>query len=134
MRRPTVSSLLATLLLASCGGDDAAMTEPDRDPAISEALDQPIMVDPDLVGQNRANSAAELPTHDGSLPAIDNNPAAISTARAEALELVGGPGRMKKAPDARETSGKLPAGAALTVAARAAAAPGTNPSCAERAQ
>jgi hypothetical protein len=86
------------------------------------------MVDPDLVGQNRANSAAALPSHDASLPTVDSNPEAIAAARTEALRLVGGPGRMRKAPEAREVSGSLPADAALTIAARASTR------CAERVE
>ena len=106
------------LLFASCGEEPLA-TEPEDDPALSGALAEPIMVDPDLVGQNRANSAASLPSHDASLPTVDANPEAIAAARAEALSLVGGPGRMKKAPEPHEVSGPLPA--TLTAAARASA-------------
>jgi hypothetical protein len=98
MRLPIAMLLPVSLLLTGCGGDDAAVTVPDVDPALAAALAEPIMVDLDLVGQNRANSAADLPTHDTSRPTIDNNPQAISTARAEALEMVGGPGRMQNAP------------------------------------
>jgi len=104
------------------------VTEPEDDPALSGALNEPIMVDPDLVGQNRANSAASLPSHDDSLPTIDAGPEAIAAARTEALRLVGGPGRMKKAPEPREVSGQLPADAALTIAARASTR------CAERVE
>jgi hypothetical protein len=128
MRKFTGFLLLTSALLAGCGGDEAVTTEPDDDPALSGALNEPIMVDPDLVGQNRANSAASLPSHDDSLPTIDANPEAVAAARAEALRLVGGPGRMKKAPEPREVSGPLPAGAALTIAARAST------QCAERVE
>jgi hypothetical protein len=129
MRRPIDPFLLATLLLlAGCGSDEPAMGEPEEDPALAAALGEQIMVDPDLVGQNRANSAAAMPSADGSLPTVDNNPEAIASARAEALRLVGGPGRMKKAPEAREVAGTLPS--ALTAAAQAAA----DGNCAERAQ
>jgi hypothetical protein len=41
---------------------------------------------------------------------------------------------MKKAPEARDVSGRLPPGAALTAAARAAAAPAGDADCAERAE
>jgi hypothetical protein len=109
MRRPIAPFLLVSLLLAGCGGNDAAVTVPDIDPALSAALAEPLLVDLDLVGQNRANSAADLPTRDGSLPTNDDNPVAIAAARAEALELVGGPGRMQSAPAAREGSAN-PAG------------------------
>jgi hypothetical protein len=132
--KPFLAAAGAAMLLAGCSGDEAPVAEPEDDPALGAALREQITVDPDLVGQNRANSAAALPTEDGSLPTVDANPQAISSARAEALGLVGGPGRMKKAPEAREVSGPLAAGAALTAAARAAAAPGGDAGCAERAQ
>jgi hypothetical protein len=75
---------------------------PDDDPALAAALAGPILVDPDLVGQNRANSAVALPSHDGSLPSVDAGPEVIAAARDEALELVGGPGRMRQAPEPGE--------------------------------
>jgi hypothetical protein len=127
MRTFTGLLLVASALLAGCSEEPAA-TEPEGDPALSGALNEPIMVDPDLVGQNRANSAAALPSHDASLPTVDSNPEAIAAARTEALRLVGGPGRMRKAPEAREVSGSLPADAALTIAARASTR------CAERVE
>lgn len=125
--------LIAALLLAGCG-EDAAVTEREDDPALTNALGEQIMVDPDLVGQNRANSAAAMPSQDGSLPTLDNNPEALIAARSEALRLVGGLGSMKKAPEPREADGALPADAALTAAARAAAAPRANADCAEHVQ
>ena len=120
----------AALLLTSCGADRPAPIEPDRDPILARALGEPIMIDPDLVEQNRANSAAVLPSHDGSLPMVDRNPEAIAAARAEALHWVGGPGEMRKAPIARQVDGALPDGAALTAAARAAASPNASTGCA----
>ncbi len=134
---PRLSVLAAGAVLALAGcADREERAEPlgDDDPALSAALADPIMIDPDLAGQNRANSAAALPSQDGSLPTVDNNREAIAAARADALKLVGGPGRMRKAPEPREVAGALPAGASLTAAARAAAAPGADASCAERAE
>jgi hypothetical protein len=127
MRKLTGILLLASALLSSCS-EEPAVTQPEDDPALGGALAEPILVDPDLVGQNRANSAASLPSHDASLPTVDANPEAIAAARADALRLVGGPGRMKKAPESRELAGALPADAALMVAARASAR------CADRAE
>jgi hypothetical protein len=125
----------AALALAGCA-DREQPAEPvgDDDPALSRALADPIMIDPDLAAQNRANSAAALPSQDGSLPTVDNNPEAIAAARADALKLVGGPGRMRKAPEPREVAGELPGSASLTAPARAAAAPGVDASCAARAE
>lgn len=137
-QRLHISALLiagVALLLVACGGlDDRAPLESERDPALANALGEPIMVDPDLVGLNRANSAAAMPPQEGFLPTLDNHPEAVAAARAEALQLVGGPGRLRKAPDPRESDGSLPAGTALTAAARAAAAPHIGSECAEQAQ
>ncbi len=107
---------------------------PEQDPALSQALNEPIMIDGDLNGQNRANSAAALPSQDGSLPTIDSGPEALAAARDEALRLVGGPGRMQSAPPAEAASAALPEAAALTASARAAAAPRANADCVERVE
>src|SRR5688572_20863066 len=134
--RSGILAAIAALLLAGCGwfGDDAEETVREDDPATTAALRDQITVDPDLAGQNRADSAAFVPSGDGSVPTVDRGAGAISGARAEALELVGGPGKMEKAPDPRAVEGEQPAGATLTAAARAAAAPGDQGDCAARAQ
>ncbi len=131
---PFLHAAGAALLLAGCGTEQPARFEPERDPALTAALAEPLMIDPDLVGQNRANSAAAMPSHDGSLPTIDRNPEAIAAARAEASRLVGGSGEMRRAPAARVVEGALPADAALTAAARAAASPNADAECAARAE
>lgn len=130
---PFLHAAGAALLLAGCGTEQPARFEPESDPALTAALAEPLMIDPDLVGQNRANSAAAMPSHDGSLPTIDRNPEAIAAARAEASRLVGGSGEMRRAPAARVVEGALPADAALTAAARAAASPNADAECAARA-
>lgn|SRR5690606_15100608 len=124
----------AVLVLAGCSGNEPAPIERERDPATTLALGDQILIDPDLVGQNRANSAAALPSLDGSVPIVDNNPETIAAARADALRLVGGPGQMAKAPEPREAQGSIPAAAALTAAARAAASPRAGSDCAGRAE
>lgn len=132
--RSGILAVCAALLLAGCGwfGDEAEEPAREADPATSGALGDPIMYDPDLAGQNRADSAAFIPSGDGSVPTIDHNAEAIAAARSEALRLVGGPGKMEKAPEPREVAGALPEDATLTAAARAAAAPGGNGDCAAR--
>ena len=131
-----IVALGAALLLAGCGwfGSDAEKPVREEDPATTGALGDQIMVDPDLAGQNRADSAAFVPSGDGSVPTVDGNAEAIAAARADALRIVGGPAKMQKAPVPREVAGALPADAALTAAARAAAVPGGNGDCAARAQ
>src|SRR5688572_23209233 len=134
--RSRILAASAALLLAGCGwfGGDAEEPAREEDPATTGALGDQILYDPDLAGQNRADSAAFVPSGDGSVPTVDGGAAAIAAARADALRLVGGPGKMQKAPEPREIAGNLPADAALTAAARAAAAPGGNGDCAARAQ
>ncbi len=126
----------AALMLAGCGwfggGTDEAVRE--EDPATTDALGDQIMYDPDLAGQNRADSAAFVPSGNGSVPTVDGDAQAIAAARADALRIVGGPGKMQKAPQPREVTRALPADAALTAAARAAAAPGGNGDCAARVE
>lgn len=117
------ATLAACTMLAGCrGGEHSAELVRDDDPALSGALGEPLMTDPDLAAMNRANSAASLPSQDGSLPTIDNSAEMIAAARSDALALVGGPGKMRQAPGARELDGSRPA------------APAGNADCAELAQ
>ena len=60
----------AALLLAGCGwfGGDTEEPVREEDPATTGALGDQIMFDPDLAGQNRADSAAFVPSGDGSVP------------------------------------------------------------------
>lgn len=133
MSRRTLALLAPLAILAACSKEEAPPQKPEDDPAMTGALGDQIMVDPDLVGQNRAANAAVVSSGDGSIPVEDSSPEAIAAARSEALAMVGGPGKMKKAPEAREISGELPAGATLTAAARAAASPGGSGNCADAA-
>jgi len=129
-------ALSASLLLAACGGaqEKAAPAPGEEDGAVSSALGDQIMVDPDLAGQNQANSAVSAGQGDTALPPELRSPAAIARARAEALALVGGSGKMRRAPEAIEVNSNSPTEATLTAAARAAAAPGGNVNCAEKAE
>jgi hypothetical protein len=129
MIRPTVCLILPTLLLSACGSKDQPTKPATDDPAMAGALAEPILTDPDLASENGANRAASVPTADGVIPAADMSPQALAAARSAALKLVGGPGAMKKAPQAHEVSSQLPADATLTAAARAAASPGGKGNC-----
>jgi len=84
--------LSLALLLAGCGGtaDDASPPAP-ADAAISDALADPIMTDPDLVSQNGAYSAVMVSGPVSSaLPPIARDAAAVGAARDEASDLLGG--------------------------------------------
>jgi hypothetical protein len=89
MKSPThlvLVGLACTTLLAGCGSskkDDKA--RPENDPAVTGALGDEIMVDPELAGQQGAAGTAEL-----SLPPEQRTPEAIAAAKAEAADLAGG--------------------------------------------
>lgn len=129
---------LALLGLAGCGQaeESAPSTVPDySDPLMEGALADHILVDPDMVALNGANQAVSFPAMDGSLPLPDAGPDAARAAREEAIALLGGNAALRRAPAAERVEGALPAEAALSVAARAAAVPGgANRDCAAMAQ
>lgn len=128
------AALALAVLLSACGSGEEPAPADEVDPAVAGALADQILVDPQLVGQNDAGAVASLPSGEGGVPTLDTGPDAIARAREDALQLVGGPGAMRTAPAPRSVDGKLPADAALTAAARAAAAPGGDAACATRVQ
>ena len=133
-RRPLRLAILAlapAVLVSACSGSDP---EPKEGDEVFGGLGEEIMVDPDLAGSNGANSAATAEDRSVALPANLLTPEAITRAKTEALKVMGGPGSEQEAPAAREVNGTLPADAVLTAAARAAATPGGDINCAEKAQ
>lgn len=48
---------LAALALTACAGDDTRQAQTDHDPAMSAALEGPLLTDPDLSQQNMRNAA-----------------------------------------------------------------------------
>jgi hypothetical protein len=131
MTRHAAFLFAGALLLAGCSGKDEPAKVSNDDPAMAGALGQPITTDPDLADANGANTAASVPSADGSVPSLDMSAQALAAARAAALKLVGGPGAMKKAPPPSSSSA-LPADSQLTAAARAAASPGGQGDCASK--
>ncbi len=111
------------LLAAGCGDGaaDRAASAPDHsDPMMSAALQEQIMVDPDMVSRNGANQVAAVPDGIGAIPRPDVGSEAARAARAEAEEMVGGASAMRRAPAPQRVDGSLPPEAALSVASRAA--------------
>lgn len=123
-------AVFPALLLVACNSDNPELVEAgDGDAMEDSALGDQIMVDPDLAGENLANSAVSAGLGDGILPPERSSPDAIAKARADALAQLGGPGNLKKAPAASGNS-NTGASQAITAAAKAAAAPGGSGDCA----
>lgn len=131
---PLLLVLAPAVLLAGCGRKDEEMeaSPAGEDPALTGALADQIMVDPDLTGQNEAAGGAAMSATEGALPTDNNTPEEAAAARNEALALVGGPGQMKTPPEPSEGNGKLPEAAAFTAAARAASASPSGAKCADK--
>jgi hypothetical protein len=120
--------LAGALLLASCGGaEKKAAAAPPDDAAVSDALADPIMTDPDLTSQNQAHAAvvAAGPVT-SALPPIDRSPEAIAAAEDAAKQLVGGPIADAPSPAAADLALLRDA---LTAAQMAAAARITRDDC-----
>jgi len=98
-RKAAVSIALANALaLAGCG--NAAPEEdgrPPADPALAAALNEQMMVDPDLALMNPRNAAVLVPGPSSApIPPEDTSPETVAVARAEATRLSGG--RVLRAP------------------------------------
>ena len=91
MHARTLSASLIVLALAACGDAPAEQQPAERDPALTGALSDQIMVDPDLAQQNKGGAAL---TGGGppsaTVPTELRTPEAIAAARSEAARLVGG--------------------------------------------
>jgi hypothetical protein len=123
-----VAFLLLPLLLAGCGGaaGDALAPAP-VDAAVSDALADPIMTDPDLVSQNGAYSAVAVSGPVSSaLPPIDRGNAAIGAARDAATDLLGGKVPAAPAPASADVAAYREA---VTAAQMASAAKAADPGC-----
>lgn len=123
----------ATLLLAACGeSKEEAAPSAESDPALTGALGDQIMVDPDLAAQNRGNAvisgggpaSAEIPPEKAT-------PEVAAAARAEAAAISGG--KLAAAPAA--VSGAEAVQAAATAEKVAAGAmPGGPGNCAAKVE
>jgi hypothetical protein len=124
--------LAGVLLLAGCGGAEKGAAGPEpEDAAITDALADPIMTDPDLTSQNDAQGgiAVSGPVS-AALPPIDRSDSAIDAARDAAARLAGG--SISAAPGA-EAESLQDLRAAETAAQLAIAAKVTRGECAGEA-
>lgn len=124
MRFRPVAALAAIAILSACNGTGNETDDsPEMDPASTQALNDPLITDPDLTTRNEAGAALSGTSND-AIPEIDRSTRAIEAARARALELVGGTAKMKPAPAAREIAANAPDTKAMVAAAQAAVSPG----------
>jgi hypothetical protein len=92
--------LLPILMLLACGAEPIEQPPSPRDPQVAQALDDPLMTDPDLSSRNEGAAALTVEL-DGALPVLPVTDEAIEAARAEAAKLAGGSARMANAPPPR---------------------------------
>lgn len=120
--------LMLPLLIAGCGGAAKEAQAPvPVDAAVSDALADPIMTDPDLVSQNGAYSAVAVSGPVSSaLPPIARDAAAIGAARDAAASLLGGEAPPVPAPLSADVAAYREA---VTAAQMAGAAKAADPGC-----
>lgn len=84
--RPIILAILPALTLIACGDEvvsDGASSAVSSDPLLARALNDPLMVDPDLAYRNEANAAITI-RHDHALPLFEGSDEAAQRAREEA--------------------------------------------------
>lgn len=122
------------LALAACGGEQKADPRADRDAAVSNALDDPIMADPDLASQNRGDSALSGGgPATAEIPPDKRSPEEAERARLVAHDLLGG-GAVDPAPTAVQTLPESALAKAVTLEAVAAALKLGPPQCPAKVQ
>ncbi len=109
--------VLAVAGLSACDRGPEPIDPTELDPMVQRALNDPIMVDPDLVSQNMANAALAFEVGQ-PLPLDEAGQVAIIAAREDALMLVGGSSGLKPLPEGQPTDG-LTAAEALNSIGRA---------------
>ncbi len=125
-------AILPLLAIAACSQEPQDGGDGLSDPATEQALNDDIMVDPDLANQNEGGAALSGNSN-ATVPAQNRTPEAIEDAKNKAFALVGGSDGMKALPSPRRYGSRVPEGAALTAAARAAAQP-NGAKCADNAE
>jgi hypothetical protein len=126
------AAILFPLLLLACSGEpEEPEAVPERDPVATQALNDQIMVDPDLAQQNEANAALTGGT-DHSLPPVNASREAIEIAKLEAADLVGGTANLRRPDSPRLLDEPLPEVARYSVTELAKLMKGTQ-DCADSA-
>jgi hypothetical protein len=92
--------LIVLAFAAGCAREEPAAPPKPRNPVIAQALDDPLMTDPDLSSRNEGAAAITVRI-DGPLPTLPVSPDAVASARVEAAEMVGGDDKLTAVPPAR---------------------------------
>ncbi len=108
MARGALFFLMIVGGLAGCGSSEPPEAQPPTDPAVAQALNDPLMTDPDL-SQRNEGAAALTVTVDSRLPQLPATPEAIAAAQADAARLVGGREKLVRPPEAVGDVPPLPA-------------------------
>lgn len=126
--RLAMIGLAGTMLLAGCDSADKTPTGAQTDPAMSGALGDQIMVDPELAGQD----GAVLGANEGkiTLPPQDRTPEAIEAARTKAAQAAGG--TLMAAPQPAKGGAAALAESAATAAQVAQASKAASTDCAAK--
>jgi len=128
--RLAVLGIAGTLLLAGCGSGDRKPTAGETDPALSGALGDQIMVDPDMTGEQ---GAAVAPSGGQiTIPPQDRTPEAIEAARKQAVQVAGG--ALQPVPTPAKGGANALAESAATAAQVAAAAKTASADCSAKVQ
>lgn len=113
----------AALALSSCSGSsDEPVAELERDPIVTQALNDRLMVDPDLAFQNEGNAALTI-GFDHSLPPIDQGPDTLAAIREEARIRLLEDGNISDLPAAAEDAEVVSLADAFNAQERAALLP-----------
>ena len=129
-RRFVAASMLwLASTLSGCGDAPVAPPPEEIDPAITAALGDQILIDPDLSRQNEGG-AALTGGIDHALPLPNRSVDAIEAARAEALAILGGRDKLLALPASTGSEPAAPLAARLSIVSRARHA-GAAPRCVE---
>ena len=133
MKIPARFALLGfagTLLLAGCDSNKGAPDPAETDPALSGALGDQIMVDPEMAGEQ---GAAVAPNGGQiTIPPQDRTPEAIAAAKKQAAQMVGG--SLKPAPAPAQGGTNALAASAATAAQVAQASKAASADCSAKVQ
>jgi hypothetical protein len=130
MKTTASLAVLAALLLAGCGSKEKQPNPGETDPALSGALGDPMMVDPEMAGDK--GSAVSANGGQITIPPQDRTPEAIAAAKKQAAVLVGG--TLQPVPAPAQGGGNALAQSAATAAQVAADAKLAKADCSAKVQ